>query len=68
MQASTLILAEAPGGVHDREALDDLTSALGGPVEVHDSENSSYKDGLFTEQWVTSQFGYDDVIVPETWQ
>ena len=66
--ASTLILAEAPGGVHDSEALNDLTSALGGPVEVHDSENSSYKDGLFTEQWVTSQFGYDDVIVPETWQ
>ena len=45
-----------------------LTGALAGEVTVHESENSTYKDGLFTDEWVSSQLGYDEPILPEHWR
>jgi hypothetical protein len=54
----------------DGAALKPLVSALGGPATVHDSEQSSYKDGLQAERWVAAQCGIEDVdaILPEHWR
>ena len=30
-------------------------------MTVHDSEQSSYKDGLYAEQWMAAQCGITDV-------
>ena len=68
VRATTLLLAGAPGSPLDRQALDPLVGSVQGDVTMHDSERSSYKDGLFTERWLTEQLGYDEPILPEGWQ
>ena len=67
VRATTLLMAEAPGGLLDRQRLAPLSEGLAGEVEVHDSESSSYKDGLFVEHWLTRQLGFKEPIVPEHW-
>ena len=64
----TLIMADALGGVMDRIALGPLAAALGEGHTLHESENSSYKDGMFTERWIADQHGFDKPILPEAWQ
>lgn len=63
----SLLMADAPGGVLDASAVNAVAAALPGDSTVHESENSSYKDGLYIEQWVTEQFGFVEPIVPEHW-
>lgn len=68
--ATTLVMAGAPGSLLDGAALGPVRAALGGPVTVHDSEQSSYKDGLYAERWMAAQCGIADVeaILPEHWR
>ena len=68
--ATTLLMAGAPGSLLDRSALAPLVTALQGQVTVYDSEQSSYKDGLYAEQWMAGQCGIADVpsILPEHWR
>lgn len=65
---STLVMAEHPGGLQDADGLAPVIDGLSGPTTVHESEDSSYKDGLFLEKWVTSEFGFNEAIVPEHWE
>jgi cephalosporin-C deacetylase len=68
--ATALLRAGAPGTLLDARALEPLVAALRGPVVVHESEQSSYKDGLYAEQWMAAQCGIADVrsILPEHWR
>jgi cephalosporin-C deacetylase len=68
--ATTLVMAGAPGSLVDGAALEPLRAALGGPVTVHASEQSSYEDGLYAERWMAAQCGIADVeaILPEHWR
>ena len=68
--ATTLVMAGAPGTLLDGPALRPLLTALGGQVAVHDSEQSSSKDGLYAERWMAAQCGITDVeaILPEHWR
>jgi cephalosporin-C deacetylase len=68
--ATTLVMAGAPGSLLDGKELAPLVAALGGPATVHDSEQSSYKDGLFAERWIADRCGIADVdaILPEHWR
>jgi cephalosporin-C deacetylase len=68
--ATTLVMAGAPGSALDRAALSPLTTALRGKVTVYESQQSSYKDGLYAEQWMADQCGIEDVkaILPEHWR
>jgi cephalosporin-C deacetylase-like acetyl esterase len=70
VRATTLLMAGAPGSLLDGETLRPLAAALSGPVTVHESEQSSYKDGLYTETWIATQCGITDVqaILPAHWQ
>ncbi len=70
LTATTLVMAGAPGALLDQQALSPMTQALRGQVTVHDSELSSYKDGLYIERWMAQQCGITDVdrIIPEHWQ
>lgn len=68
VRASTLVLAGPEGSLLDGRALRSLVRAFPGEVAVHDSESSTYKDGLFVEQWLAGQLGYDAPILPEHWQ
>lgn len=70
VHATTLLMAGAPGSALAGQGLAPLVAALRGPTTVHDSAQSSYKDGLYVEQWMATQCGIPDVnaILPEHWQ
>jgi len=70
VKATTLLIAGAPGSLLDAPALAPLVTALPGTVTVHESEQSSYKDGLYAEQWMADRCGIADVqrILPEHWR
>jgi hypothetical protein len=63
-------MAGPVGSALDAQSLAPLATALPGAVSVHESEQSSYKDGLYAEQWMARQCGVVDVqrILPEHWQ
>ena len=65
---STLVMTDHRGGLLDTDRLTPLIEELNGSVTVHESENSTYLDGLFLEEWITSEFGFDNAIIPEHWQ
>jgi cephalosporin-C deacetylase len=68
--ATTLLMAGASGSLLDEQSLAPLVRALPGPVTVHESEQSSYKDGLYAETWMAEQCGIAAVqrILPEHWR
>jgi len=70
LTATTLVMAGAPGSLLDRAALSPLMAALQGPVTAHDSEESTYKDGLHAERWMAAQCRIAEVeaILPEHWR
>jgi cephalosporin-C deacetylase len=70
LHATTLVMAGAPGAVPDATTLASLVAALPAQVTVHVSEQSSYKDGLYTERWMAAKLGIADVesILPEAWR
>jgi cephalosporin-C deacetylase len=70
LSASTLLMAGAPGTLLDASTLEPIARAIQGPVTVHASEQSTYKDGLYTEQWMAAQCGITDVhhVLPEHWR
>jgi cephalosporin-C deacetylase len=70
VQATALLMAGAPGSLLDAPALAPLVTTLPGTVTVHESEQSSYKDGLYAEQWMADRCGIAEVrrILPEHWR
>lgn len=68
--ATTLLMAGPPSSLLDAQSLAPLVTALPDSVTVHASEQSSYKDGLYAEQWMATQCGIADVqrILPEHWR
>jgi cephalosporin-C deacetylase len=70
LSATTLLMAGAPGSLLDAPTLEPLVNALQGQVTVYASEQSTYKDGLYAEQWMAAQCGIADLhtILPEHWR
>jgi cephalosporin-C deacetylase len=70
LSATTLLMAGAPGTLLDAPTLEPLVRAIQGQMTVHASEQSNYKDGLYTEEWMAAQCGIADVhhILPEHWR
>ena len=70
IQATTLLMAGAPGSPLSAQALAPLVRAMAGAVTVHDAEHSTYKDGLYLETWIATQCGIAEVqhILPEHWR
>ena len=67
--ADTLIMADYKGSQYDKKALEGLTDLIVGDVTIHESERSSFKDGLFMEKWVATEVYPDDEspIIPMNW-
>jgi cephalosporin-C deacetylase len=68
--ATTLLMAGPTGSALGGQALAPLVQALSGPVTVHESEQSSYKDGLYAETWMAEHCRITEVqrILPEHWR
>ena len=70
VKAETLLRADHSSGIYNPKVLADLENSIAGNVTVHESERSSYKDGIFAEKWLTEKLFGGDVkaIVPEHWR
>ena len=68
VKATTLLMAEADGGPLDTAALAPLLQAIQGETQTHKSERSGFKDGVFSEEWLTGQFGLAAPSLPPHWQ
>ena len=68
VKGDTLLMGGADGELLDGEILEPLLQTLGGAVELYKTEHSSYKDGLFAEEWMTRQLGLEKMDLPEHWR
>ncbi len=68
VKARTLLMAGSPGGLLDSDALSSVSNAVQGEVSVYESQSSSYKDGLYQEEWLAREFGFAEPILPEHWR
>ncbi len=68
VSAKTLLMASAPGGSLDSHGLSAVSGAIQGDVSVYESQSSSYKDGMYQEEWLAREFGFADAILPEHWR
>ncbi|MBT3554354.1 MAG: hypothetical protein HN667_01375 [Chloroflexi bacterium] len=70
INTETLLRANHEGGIYSPKVLANLEKNISGNVAVHESEQSSFKDGLFAEKWLTQKLiGPNAIpIVPEHWQ
>jgi cephalosporin-C deacetylase len=68
VNAKTLIMAGPDGSAMGPAAMADLGEAIPGQADIYASQQSSFKDGLYTERWIASQLGFDDPIVPAHWR
>ena len=66
--ARTLIMSDEDGGSLDRIGVHVMLEALGDRATYQATQRSSYKDGMFVEEWVTRELGFEDPILPEHWQ
>jgi cephalosporin-C deacetylase len=67
VDATTLIVAGPEGSAMGPGALAGLSESVPGGASIYASQQSSYKDGLYAEQWVASRLGFDDPIIPAHW-
>ena len=68
VNATTLLMAGADGTALDAAALEPLVQAIKGDTDVHEAEHSGYKDGVFSEEWLTRRFGLAAPSLPPHWQ
>lgn len=68
VRAATLLMAGADGDALDAAALAPLVQAIAGECEIHKSEHSGYKDGVYSEEWLTRRFGMAAPSLPPHWQ
>ena len=68
VEATTLLMAEAPGGALDATGLESVARSIRGRVELHESANSGYQDGAFSETWLSEQLGVSEPSLPRHWR
>ena len=68
VRAKTLLMAGAPGSSLDADGLSEVSGAIQGKVSVYESQSSSYKDGMYQEEWLAQEFGFAEAILPEHWR
>ncbi len=68
LKRPSLIMGAAAGELLDGDALDPLLRTASPGAEFHAAEHSTYKDGLFVEEWLTEKFGLERPVLPEHWQ
>ena len=63
VEARTLLIAESGGN-----ALEAIAQSIRGTTLVHESEHSGYRDGVFSEVWLSEQLGMAEPSLPPHWR
>ena len=58
-------MAGPSGSLLDGKAFEPVSTGMQGKVTVKESENSSYKDGLYAEEWIAKELGFENAILPD---
>ena len=68
VKARTLLMAGSAGGSLDADGLSAVSGAITGDVTVYESQSSSFRDGVYQEEWLAREFGFAEAILPEHWR
>ena len=68
VKARTLLMAGSPGSSLDANGLSAVSKAIQDDVSVYESQSSSYRDGMYQEEWLAREFGFAEAILPEHWR
>ena len=68
VEATTLLMAEAAGSLLDSDALSPMAEDIRGSTLVQESQNSGFKDGAFSEVWLSEQLGMTEPSLPPHWR
>ncbi len=68
IKSNTLLMAGPNGSELDKRSLESIKVVSQEILTIHESENSTYLDGLFSTKWITDQFGFKQPILPAHWQ
>ena len=66
--ARTLLMAEAGSGPLGPSALEPLVQSIKSSTDVHESENSGYRDGAYSELWLSRELGVAEPSLPAHWR
>ena len=66
--ARTLLMAEAGNSPLGPAALEPLIQSIGNNIDVHESENSGYRDGAYSELWLSRELGVEEPSLPAHWR
>lgn len=68
VEARTLLVADSGSNGVSAEYLDGVAQSINGPVLLHESEHSGYRDGAFAEGWLSEQMGMAEPSLPPHWR
>lgn len=68
VRANTLIAAGPEGSNLSPDALAPLANSISADTTIYASQQSSYLDGMFIENWIADEMGFDSPILPEVWR
>ena len=70
VDAVTLIMADNSSGIYSQSFLGEFSDRIQGEVTIHESEDSTYRDGLFAEEWITNYLcgPREKPILPPHWE
>ena len=68
VKATSLLMAEAAGSPLDSAALEPMARDIQANTLVRESENSGYRDGVFSETWLAEQLGLPEPSLPPHWR
>ena len=68
VNAKLLLITAANGELLDKKTFGPVIRNLKSQVTVHESEHSTYKDGLAIEKWLVKELELPEMILPEHWR
>ena len=66
--ARTLLMAEAGASPLGPAAMETVAGSIRSSTDVHESENSGYRDGAYSELWLSRELGVPEASLPPHWR
>ena len=68
VQATTLLTADSGSNGVSSQYLEPVAQAIAGAAVLRESEHSNYRDGAFSEVWLSEQMGMTEPSLPPHWR
>ena len=61
-------MAEAGASPLGPAAMEPVAGSIRSSTDVHESENSGYRDGAYSELWLSRELGVAEASLPPHWR